>query len=103
MDLSYQHRPHNQDVSNISGVKGYPFLGNILEISTNPYQLVDRLYKEHGPVARFNMLNQPVLMLTGADINQAIYLDRLWLSQEFSQFRSFQKTQDRLLFALEFF
>ncbi|NRA41936.1 MAG: cytochrome P450 [Pseudomonadales bacterium] len=76
MDLSYQQRPANQDLSHISGERGLPFLGNILTIGYNPYSLVDRLYKQHGPVAKFNMLNQPVLMITGADINQMIYLDR---------------------------
>ena len=80
MDLSYQQRPANQDLSHISGERGLPFLGNILTIGYNPYSLVDRLYKQHGPVAKFNMLNQPVLMITGADINQMIYFLNIYFN-----------------------
>ncbi len=75
IDLSYQQRPFNRELDHIPGDKGLPLLGCSLELTTKPYQLVDRLYKKYGPVARCQVLNQPVLMCTGADINRMIYLD----------------------------
>ncbi|NRB39445.1 MAG: cytochrome P450 [Pseudomonadales bacterium] len=75
IDLSYQQRPYNKDLSAIAGEDGLPLLGTTLELIKTPYALVDRLYKTYGPVARSRILTQPYLMVSGADINQMIFLD----------------------------
>lgn len=75
IDLSYQRRPFNKKLDDIAGENGLPLLGSTLELISNPYALVDRLYKTYGPVARTRMLTQPYLIVSGADINQMILLD----------------------------
>jgi len=75
IDLSYQQRPFNRDLRHVLGENGLPLVGCSLELTTKPYQLVDRLYKTYGPVARMQVLNQPVLVCSGAEINRMVYLD----------------------------
>jgi cytochrome P450 len=74
MDLSYQQHPYNK-AENIAGESGLPFLGSIIDLMNDPYKLANRLYEKFGPVARIRLLNQPYLMVMGADINRMICLD----------------------------
>ena len=75
IDLSYQQRPVNQQLEDVPGDLGWPFFGNVFELVRDPYGLVDRLYRAHGPVARTRFAGLQSVLCIGADINRRIYLD----------------------------
>lgn len=74
-DLGYQRRPLNNDLAGLPGDLGWPFVGNVFELLRDPYGLVDRLYRAHGPVARTRFAGVQSVMCVGAEVNRRIYLD----------------------------
>lgn len=50
-----------------------PLLGHMVEFSRNPFNLLMRARAEGGEVVEFKLLNQPVVMLTGPEANEAFF------------------------------
>ncbi|MCB1616732.1 MAG: cytochrome P450, partial [Pseudomonadales bacterium] len=52
---------------------GLPLLGHMVEFATNPYGFMKRASQEGGEVISFKMLNQDIVLLTGAEASNAFY------------------------------
>ncbi|MDG6103412.1 cytochrome P450 [Dactylosporangium aurantiacum] len=48
-------------------VKGWPVVGNVLEMAKDPARFFARAYQEHGPVYRIKLFNRTYPVLAGAD------------------------------------
>jgi sterol 14-demethylase len=49
----------------------YPLLGHMVEFASNPVALMRRVRQECGPVGEFRMLNKQVVLLSGAEAQEA--------------------------------
>jgi sterol 14-demethylase len=61
----------NQDPPVLDG--RLPWVGHMVEFSRNPFALLMRARADGGEVIEFQLLNQPVVMLTGPEANEAFF------------------------------
>ena len=48
----YLTQKDNTDLKNLPGKFGLPFIGQTFSFVTKPYEMLDELYKKHGPVLK---------------------------------------------------
>ena len=64
-------RSRGRQPPRVSG--GVPLLGHMIEFSRAPFEMLMRARAECGAVAEFQLLRQPVVMLTGPEANEAFF------------------------------
>ncbi len=52
---------------------GLPVIGHMAEWARNPFALLMRARREGGPIVRFRLLNQDMVLLTGPEANEAFF------------------------------
>ncbi|XP_024066087.1 cytochrome P450 1A5-like [Terrapene carolina triunguis] len=57
----------------LSGPRGYPLIGNVLELGSNPHLTLTQMSQKYGDVMQIQIGTRPVLVLSGLDtIKQAL-------------------------------
>ncbi|NWW64438.1 CP1A5 protein, partial [Ifrita kowaldi] len=68
-----QRRPVPEGLRRPPGPRGYPILGNVLELRKDTHLALTRLSRQHGDVMEVRIGTRPVLVLSGLDtIRQAL-------------------------------
>lgn len=58
-------------VPRLSG--GLPVLGHMIEFQKNPFELLQRAWREGGELSEIGLLNQPTVLVTGPEANEAFF------------------------------
>ncbi|XP_006126336.2 cytochrome P450 1A5-like [Pelodiscus sinensis] len=62
-----------QGLKRLPGPRGYPLIGNVLELGSNPHLTLTRMSQEYGDVMQIRIGTRPVLVLSGLDtLKQAL-------------------------------
>ncbi|KAJ6664133.1 hypothetical protein lerEdw1_008348, partial [Lerista edwardsae] len=62
-----------QGLKRLPGPRGYPLIGNMLELGKNPHLTLTRMSQKYGDVMQIHLGTRPVLVLSGLDtIRQAL-------------------------------
>ncbi len=51
-------------------VPGLPFLGNALQLRSDPANAIAKMYQKYGPIFRIRILNRPITVLAGMEANK---------------------------------
>ncbi|KAL8196937.1 UNVERIFIED_CONTAM: Cytochrome P450 1A4 [Gekko kuhli] len=66
-------KPIPQGLKRVPGPRGYPLLGNILDLGKNPHLALAQMSQKYGDVMQVHLGTRPVLVLSGLDtIRQAL-------------------------------
>ena len=68
--MAYQHSG-GREPPQLKG--GLPLLGHMIPFARNPYGFMKQAHDEGGDVVAFKMLNQQIVLLTGAEGSNAFY------------------------------
>jgi cytochrome P450 len=71
----YTQAPNNKKLGHIPGEKGWPVVGCLPRLRTDPFGLAKHHWDKYGPVSRINMGPQPGVMALGPDMAQTLLLD----------------------------
>ena len=65
-----------RSLSHIPGHRGWPVVGNTLEVLKDPLEYHRRMNERHGPVYRSNTLGAESVVLLGPDANELVLFDK---------------------------
>nr|XP_056721726.1 cytochrome P450 1A4 [Euleptes europaea] len=66
-------KPVPQGLKRVPGPRGYPLIGNMLDLGKNPHLALTQMSQKYGDVMQIHLGTQPVLVLSGLDtIRQAL-------------------------------
>ncbi len=88
-DLDYRNQPDNTDLDHIPGDWGLPLVGETFPLIKDVWSLIDRHYKQYGPVSKLSIGFQKGLLVVGPDLYKEIYLDR---DQNFSTEMGYERS-----------
>ena len=94
MDTRYLTAPTNQNLPNLPGDYGLPFIGKTFSMFADPIGTFDHHFQQYGPISRIGITGQKVVLLLGPD-----YLQRLLLDPE----REFSTRKGWDIFMADFF
>lgn len=66
----------NASIDHVPGVKGWPMVGNMLEILRDPPGFLQRMHARFGPVHRHGWMGGRTVMLLGPEANELVLFDR---------------------------
>lgn len=88
IDPSYREAPDARALGHIPGTDGLPLLGRAIDAARDFHGMVERQVRTFGPVSRFNLMGQPGLLVTGADLFHRIFQNA---DDEFSAEKGYEK------------
>ncbi|HWS24997.1 MAG TPA: hypothetical protein VN259_00360, partial [Xanthomonadales bacterium] len=75
LDHDYVHRPDHKDLSHLPGAYGLPYLGMMVPLLKNPYEVIKRHYDRYGAVSRTRLTGQHMVWALGPDYNRELVMD----------------------------
>ena len=75
LEHDYTHRPDNKDLSHLPGAYGLPYLGMMVPLLKNPYEVIKRHYDRYGAVSRTRLTGQHMVWALGPDYNRELVMD----------------------------
>ena len=75
LPMDYTAAPNNKALDHIPGEKGWPVVGVLPRLRTDPFGLAKHHWDTYGPISRINMGPMPGILALGPDMAQALLLD----------------------------
>lgn len=75
-EQDYVNFKDNMNLDHLPGKYGKPFIGHTFPFLTKPYEVLDGIYKSHGPVTKASLTFQRMVLALGPEYIKLLTLDR---------------------------
>lgn len=75
-ETDYIHVRDNTHIPHLPGRYGLPLLGRTFRFITEPFEVLDSIYREYGPISKISLTFQKMALALGPEHIQTLMLDR---------------------------